>query len=90
MEAKFFGLFRVLYLIEKQAYKLELLKNWRIHDIFHVSLLEQDITRKKQEFLVPEFELGDDKKYKIKAIQDSTVYAKEVNKHLLGLYYFVA
>ena len=40
LEAKFFGLFRVLHLVEKQAYKLELPKRWRMHDIFHMSLLE--------------------------------------------------
>ena len=45
LEAKFFGPFRVLYPVGKQAYKLELPKKWRIHDIFHVSLLEQDTSR---------------------------------------------
>ena len=46
LEAKFFGLFRVLHPVGKQVYKLELSKKWRIHDIFHVSLLKQDTTRK--------------------------------------------
>ena len=40
LEAKFFGPFQVLYPVGKQAYKLELLKKWRIYDIFHVSLLK--------------------------------------------------
>ena len=40
LKAKFFGPFRVLHPIGKQAYKLELLRNWRIHDIFYLSLLE--------------------------------------------------
>ena len=40
LEAKFFGPFRVLHPIGKQAYKLEFPKKWKIHDIFHVSLLE--------------------------------------------------
>ena len=40
LEAKFFGPFRVLHPVGKQAYKLELPKKWRIHDVFHVSLLE--------------------------------------------------
>ena len=40
LEFQFFGPFRVLHPIEKQAYKLELPKRWRIHDVFHVSLLE--------------------------------------------------
>ena len=39
---------------------------------------------------MPEFEPGDDKEYEVKAIQDSAVYAKEKDEHLLGLYYLVA
>ena len=46
LEAKFFGPFRVLHLDGKHVYKLELPRNWKIHDVFHVSLLEQDTTRK--------------------------------------------
>ena len=90
MEAKFFGPFQVLQPIGKQAYKLEFPKKWRIQDIFHVSLLEQDTTRKGREFSVPEFEPGDDKEYKLEAIRDSAVYAKEADRHLLGLYYLIA
>ena len=40
LEAKFFGPFRVLHPVGKQAYKLELPKRWRIHDVFHMSLQE--------------------------------------------------
>ena len=40
LEAKFFGSFWVLDPVEKQAYKLELTRKWRIYYIFHVSLLE--------------------------------------------------
>ena len=40
LEAKFFGPFRVLYLVAKQAYKLEFYKRWRIHNVLHDSLLE--------------------------------------------------
>ena len=48
LEAKFLGLFRVLHPVGKQAYKLELPKKWRIHNVFHVLLLEQDTTKKRQ------------------------------------------
>ena len=48
LEAKFFGSFRVLHPVGKQAYKLILPKKWRIYDIFHVSLLDQDTTKKGQ------------------------------------------
>ena len=40
LEAKFFGPFRVLHPVGKQAYKLELPKKWRIYDVFYMSLLE--------------------------------------------------
>ena len=39
LKAKFFGPFRLLHPIGKQAYKQKLPKKWRIHDVFHVSLL---------------------------------------------------
>ena len=40
LEIKFFGPFRILHPIGKQAYKLELPKKWRIDNVFHMSLLE--------------------------------------------------
>ena len=90
LEAKFFGPFQVLYPVGNQAYMLELSKKWRIHNVFHVSLLEQDTTRKGREYSVPEFEPGNDKEYEVEAIRDSAVYAKEADRHLPGLYYLVA
>ena len=53
-------------------------------------LLDQDTTKKVREFLVPEFEPGNDKKYEVEAIRDSAVYAKEADGHHPGLYYLVA
>ena len=52
-----------------------------------MSLLEEDITRKGQEFLVPEFESGNNKEYEVETIQDSIVYAKQADRHFPGLYY---
>ena len=40
--------------------------------------------------LEPEFDASNNKKYEIKAIKNSTVYAKEAKKHLPGLYYLVS
>ena len=40
LEAKFLGFFWVLYPVSKQVYKLKLPKKWKIHDVFHVLLLE--------------------------------------------------
>ena len=92
LEAKFFGLFRVLHPVGKQVYKLELPKKWKIHNVFHVSLLEQDTTRKRRvDDENVELDAGDKNgKYKVEAIWDSEVYARESESgHLLGLYYLV-
>ncbi len=96
LEAKFFRPFRVLYPVGKQAYKLELPKKWRIHNVFHVSLLEQDTTRKGQVVeTISRLEFkneGDGEEYEVEAICDSAVYAKELDSghHLPGLYYLVS
>lgn len=44
-KAKFFGPFQELHLVRNLVYKLELPKKWKIHDVFHISLLEYDITK---------------------------------------------
>ena len=92
METKFFGPFRVLHPVGKQAYKLELPKKWRIHDVFHVSLLEQNTTRMGRVHKENVEELDGDKgKYVVEAIRDSAVYARELESgHLPGLYYLVS
>ena len=38
---------------------------------------------------MPEFEASNDKEYRVEAIQNSAIYAKEANEHLPGLYYLV-
>ena len=92
LEAKFFGPFRVLQPVGKQAYKPKLSKKWRIHDVFHVSLLEQDTTRKARvdETTELDFEVGNNEEYEVEKIWDSAVYVMESEAgHLLGLYYLV-
>ena len=92
LEAKFFGLFQVLHPVGKQVYKLELPKKWKIHDVFHVSLLEQDTTRKGRVDEENVEELDEDGgEYKVEAIRDSAVYARESESgHLPGFYYLVS
>ena len=80
----------MLHPVGKQAYKLKLSAKWKIHDKFHVSLLEQDNTKKGQELSVLEFKPGNDKAYAMEAIRDIAVYVKETDKHLPELYYLVA
>ena len=94
-EAKFFGTFRILHPVGKQAYTLELPKKWRIHNVFHISLLEQDTIRKVRvddENNVAELDAGNKSgEYKVEAIRDSAVYARESESgHLPGLYYLVS
>ena len=82
----------MLYLVGKQVYKLDLLKQWRIYHVFHISLLEQDTIKKEQvdkKFTELEFEAGASKKYKVEAIQDSTVNANKAKDYLPGLYYVI-
>ncbi len=89
--AKFFEPFRVLHPVGKQAYKLELPKRWRIHDVFHVSLLEQDITRKRRVETAIELNEGDSKEYEVEAICDSELYAQESDSgQISSLYYLVS
>ena len=96
MEAKFFGPFRVLYPVGKQAYKLELPRKWRIHNVFHVSILEKDTTRKgrvDEKARQMEFDAGDDQsgEYKVETIWNSAVYVRESKSgHLPDLYYLVS
>ncbi len=95
LESKFFRPFQVLHVVEKQAYKLELPAKWKIYDVFHVSLLEQDTTRKgRVDKTLPEpekeFEAGDNKEYEVEAIIDSAVYGQQANDQMPGLYYLLS
>ena len=81
--------------MRKQGYKLELSRKWRIHDVFYVSLLEQDNTRKgwiDKEVRLMVFDAGnnDSEEYKMEAIRDSAVYTWESESgHLPSFYYLV-
>ena len=60
-----------------------------------MSLLEQDTTRKGQinELFLepePEFDVGNNKKYIVEEIKDSTIYTKKAKKHLPGLCYLIS
>ena len=93
LKAKFFGLFRVLYFIGKQVYKLKLPTKWKIYDVFHVLLLEQNTNRKEQvDEKVPELDVGNknNKEYQAEPIWDSAVNARKSKGHLPGLYYLIA
>ena len=83
----------MLYPVGKQIYKLKLPKRWKIHDIFHMRLLEQNTTKKERVYkkiTELEFETGNSQEYKVEAIRNSVVYANKAESHLPGLYYLVA
>ena len=65
-----------------------------MHNIFHVSLLKQDITRKEwvdKRVKELELEAGNSEEYEVGAIWDSAVHAsKSESGQLPGLYYLVA
>ena len=93
LETKFFGPFRVLHPIRKQADKLEFLKKWRIYDVFHVSLLEQDTLRKERlNENATELDASNNSgKYEVKVIWDSILYARESELgHLPSIYYLIS
>ena len=64
-----------------------------MHNVFHVSLLEQDTTKKERvdkRVKELEFEAGDIKEYQLETIQDSAVYASKLESDQLpGLYYLI-
>ena len=93
LEAKFFQLFWVLHLVAKKTYKLVLLKKWRIYNVFHILLLKQDPTKRERVKKMRQLNAGNDdnKKYKMEAIWNSTVYAnKSKSGYLPGFYYLLA
>lgn len=64
----------------------------RIHGVFHMYLLKQDTTQKeqvKENATQPEFDVGNEKKYNVKGIQDSAVYTRESKDDVPGLYYLL-
>ena len=69
---KFFRPLQVLHFTEKQTYKLEFSKKWKIDDIFHMSLLEQNIIKKgRVDKKVKQMEFdtnNNNRKYKVEAI----------------------
>ena len=83
----------MFHLIDKKAYKVELPKRWKIHDVFHVLLLEQNTTRKRRvnkKVFQLEIETSNSNKYKMEAIQNSVINNNKIEGHIPGLYYLLA
>ena len=54
-----------------------------------MSLLKQDITKKRQVKIAIELDKGNSKEYKVEIIYNSAVYTKELEGHLKGYNYLV-
>ncbi len=94
LEHKYLDPFEILEAVGKQAYKLKLPSKWRIHPVFHVSLLERDVTKKEavDQKIVDQLEFAEGEKpdQKVDLIMDSMVLAEEViDGRSPGLYYLI-
>lgn len=85
-ERKSFSFFQVLYLIRNQIYKIELIKIWKIYNVFYILLVQQIIIEKSQIdktvfLLIFEDDTSNNNnkigKYKVMAISHSMVYVKK-------------
>ncbi len=91
LEFKNFGPFLITDVVGLQSYRLQLPERWRIHNVFHVSLLEKDSSKKGE--ISPrledmEFDEGDIHEYVVAKIVDSKVFEPSEGK-TGGLYYQV-
>ncbi len=94
LEHKYLGPFKILEAVEKQAYKLKLPAKWRIHLVFHVSLLERDVARREgvdQKIADQlEFEEREQPEQEVDSIMDSMVFAEEaIDGRPCGPYYLI-
>lgn len=95
LKAKFFSSFQVFHLVSKQIYKLELSARQKIHNFFHISLLRQNITKKRQVNKLfdpePALDIKEDNKYKVEIIKNSAIYANENTRGQFSrLYYLIS
>lgn len=94
LKYKYLGPFEIIEAVGKKAYRLKLPTKWRIYHLFHVSLLETDVTRREvvdQKIADQlEFEEGEQPEQEIDSIMDSMVFAEEaIDSRLPGLYYLI-
>ena len=89
LDWKMIGPFKVIERFGKNAYKLDLPLNYRIHNVFHVSLLEKDPTKGEPPLDIEVNEEG--REYVAEAVRDSCVFKEgEMDeKSPTGLYYLV-
>lgn len=103
MKRKFFESFKILNEIKNQTYRINILKRWRIHNVFHVSFLEKvKIKREKKvllKFIYQSKNIDIEKNeitkklYDVEIIENSKIFKKnQVSKKSYNesnLYYFI-
>ena len=94
---KLYGPFKILKKIGSHAYQLQLQQRWKIHDVFHVSLLEpyraNSLAGRPQERPEPE-EIEGQSEWEVEAILQSEIRktsrkVKGRNKMFRSLFYLV-
>ena len=70
--SKFVDSFKILEIINPIAYRLLLPENWRIHNVFHVSLLKRICARENEAFEQPPLPI-DEVTYEVAAFLDSRI-----------------
>lgn len=91
LDWKMIGPFKVIEKYGKNAYKLDLPPSYRIHNVFHVNLLEKDPTNAEPPLDI-EAEKGDGRQWIVESILDSKVFKPGeigVENGPGGLYYLV-
>ena len=93
LEQKMFGPFSITKIVGKHAYELELPSRWRIHPVFHVSLLEKDSSKRGEYAKENDIELDpgedeDHQEYIVDKIVDSVYFEGDATNDLPeGLHY---
>lgn len=83
---RYLGPFKIIEILgtHKQAYKLELLPSYRIHPVFHVSLLESYRQRAGEEPVKPaEIDLEDQEFWEVEAILAHRDKSKKLGREYL-------
>ena len=88
LDYKYYGLFEIKELVKKQVYRLKLPKKVKIHDVFHVFLLEPYKKTNDSNIPVPLPIVVEKKdKYKIEKILDSRIHREKLQYFVKWLGY---
>ena len=87
----FWGNYKCFILLANKFIYSSFFKTWKIYNVFNMLIVNQENTKKwrinKNKI---ELDIVNNKKYKIKVIQDTMIYAKDlISDYLSRLYYLV-